>query len=94
MTEPLNMGNCCCAPSMSGVRKITMPDGDQVGLIGLDDVLDAFYREGKPATDATAIEMIDRLSHKNYISDNPSAQMLYKQALLAEYRHFIEKKKR
>ncbi len=31
--------------------KIAFPDGDQVGLIGLDAVMEALYKEGKPADD-------------------------------------------
>jgi len=93
MTQPLNLGNCC-GPSIPGVRKITFPDGDQVGLIGLDDVMEGLYREGKAPEDATVAEMINRLRAKNYISDSPSAQALYEKALLGEYRRFCERKKR
>jgi hypothetical protein len=94
MTQPLNLGNCC-GPSIPGVRKITFPDGDQVGLMGLDDIMEALYREGKAPDDATVSEMINRLREKkNYISYSPSAQALYGKALLGEYRRFFEKKKR
>jgi hypothetical protein len=93
MTQPLNLGNCC-GPSVPGLRKITFPDGDQVGLIGLDAVMDALYREGKAPDDSTVAEMISRLREKNYISYSPSAQGLYEKALLDEYRRFFEKKKR
>ncbi len=94
MTQPLILGNCC-GPSIPGVRKLTFPDGDQVGLMGLDDVMEGLYREGKAADAATIAEMIDRLREKkNYISYSPSGQSLYEQALLIEYRRFLEKKKR
>ncbi len=63
MTQPLNLGNCC-GPSVPGLRKITFPDGDQVGLIGLDAVMDALYREGKVPDDATVAELINRLREK------------------------------
>jgi hypothetical protein len=93
MTQPLNLGNCC-GPSIPGVRKLTFPDGDQVGLIGLDDAMEALYREGKAPDDSTVAELINRLREKNYISDSPSARSLYERALLGEYRRFFEKKKR
>ena len=93
MTQPLNLGNCC-GLSIPGVRKITLPDGDQVGLIGLDAVMEAIYKEGKPADDSTILEMVTRLREKNYISCSSSAQALYQKALLAEYKRFIERKKR
>ncbi len=93
MTQPLNLGNCC-GPSIPGIRKITFPDGDQVGLIGLDAVMEALYKEGKPADDSTISEMIIRLREKNYISYGSSALELYQKALLSEYKHFIDRKKR
>jgi hypothetical protein len=93
MTQPLNLGNCC-GPSIPGIRKITFSDGDQAGLIGLDAVMEALYKEGKPADDSTILEMITRLREKNYISHSPSAQELYQKALLSEYKRFIDRKKR
>ena len=63
MTQPLNLGNCC-GPSVPGLRKITFPDGDQVGLIGLDAVMDALYREGKAPDDSTVAEMIRQAARK------------------------------
>ncbi len=94
MTQPLNLGNCC-GPSVPGLRKIALPDGDQVGLIGLDDIMETLYREGKVPDDAAVSEIIDRLREKkNYISYSPAAQALYEQALMSEYRRFFEKKRR
>jgi hypothetical protein len=93
MTQPLNLGNCC-GPSIPGIRRITFPDGDQVGLIGLDAVMEALYKEGKPPDDSTIMEMITRLREKNYISYSSPAQELYQKALLNEYQRFFEKKKR
>ena len=93
MTQPLNLGNIC-GSSIPGVRKITLPDGDQVGLIGLDTIMEALYKEGKPPNDATITEMIARLRENNYISGSPAAQELYQKALLTEYKRFLERKKR
>jgi hypothetical protein len=93
MTQPLNLGNLC-GPSMAGVRRITLPDGDQVGLIGLDAIMEALYKEGKLPEDSTAMEMITRLRGNNYISYSSPALELYQKALLNEYRRFVERKKR
>ena len=93
MTQPLNLGNIC-GSSMPGVRKITFPDGDQVGLIGLDTVMEALYKEGRQPDDSTATEMITRLRENNYISDSSPARDLYHKALLKEYQRFFERKKR
>jgi len=91
MTQPLNMGNLC-GPSIPGVRRISLPDGDQVGLIGLDSVLEALFKEGKQPDVSTAKEMIIRLRQKNYIGYSPLVEDLYEKALLAEYQHFYQKK--
>ena len=93
MTQPVNLGNIC-GSSIPGVRKITLPDGDQVGLIGLDAVMEALCKEGKLPDESTAREMITRLRENNYISDSSQAQDLYQKALLNEYRRFFERKKR
>jgi hypothetical protein len=94
MQPNANLGACCGTP-VRGLRRITFPDGDQVGLMGLDEVMDALYREGKAADDSTAVEIIERLREKkNYIPYNQSIQDLYQRTLLSEYRHFVEKKKR
>jgi hypothetical protein len=85
---------CACGTSVPGLRKINFPDGDQVGLIGLDEMMHTFFREGKVPDDAAARELIDRLREKNYISSNPSVEAIYQQALLTEYRRYFESKKR
>ncbi len=94
MTQPLSLGDCC-GPSIPGVRKIAFPDGDQVGLIGLDAIMEALYKEGKQPDDSTAIEIINRLREKgkNYISYSSKIEEQYQKALLNEYRRFFEKKK-
>jgi hypothetical protein len=93
MTQPLNLGNCC-GPSIPGIRKLTFPDGDQVGLIGLDEVMEILYKEGKKPDDSTAMEMISRLRDKgkNYISCNSKIEEQYQRVLLNEYQRFYEKK--
>jgi hypothetical protein len=93
MTQPLNLGNCC-GPSIPGIRKITFPDGDQAGLVGLDSVLESVFKEGKIPDDSTAMEMIDRLRAMNYIPGSPSVEALYKVALLNEYQRYYENRKR
>jgi hypothetical protein len=94
MTQPLNLGNCC-GPSIPGLRKLTFPDGDQVGLFGLDEIMEALYKEGKKPDDSTAMEMINRLREKgkNYINYSSKIEEQYQKLLLNEYRRFFEKNK-
>jgi hypothetical protein len=93
MTQPLNLGNCC-GPSITGLRRITFPDGDQVGIIGLDAIMEALYKEGKLPDDSAAMEIISRLRNegKNYISYNSKIEEQYQKVLLNEYRRFFEKR--
>ena len=93
MTQPLNLGNLC-GSSIPGVRKIILPDGDQVGLIGVDAIMEALYKERKLPDESTAMELITRLRERNYIGDSPKVLELYKKSLLNEYRRFVERRKR
>jgi hypothetical protein len=80
----------CCSPSFQGLRKLTLPNGAQVGVMGLDAVMEELFVEGKAADETIAAEIIQRLSKQNYIS--PSARNTYEELLLREYRVFYEKK--
>ena len=73
-----------------GVRMITFPDGTKSGIIGLDEVMKYLYQEGKPANDAVASEIIEKLESHNYFA--PPDKHIYKYLLLAEYRRFLEYK--
>jgi hypothetical protein len=93
MTQLLNLGNCC-GPYIPGLRKLTFPDGAQVGLIGLDEIMEALYKEGKKPDHSTPMEMVSRLRDKvkNYISYDSKIEEQYQRVLLNEYRRFLEKK--
>jgi len=79
MSQNINLGDgCCCGPSIPGSRRLTFPDGSQVGIIGLDAVMEDLYQQGKLPDDTTAVEMVNWLHRNNYIS--PSAQKLYQGA--------------
>jgi len=69
---------------------ITFPDGTKSGIIGLDAVMEDLHRQGKPANEAAAVEMIERLEPHNYFA--PSQLHIYKSLLLTEYRRFLEMK--
>jgi hypothetical protein len=93
MSQPLNLGNTC-GSTVRGIRRIALPDGDQVGLVGLDDALESVFRERKLPDDSTAMELIDRLRPKNYIPNSPAVERLYKTALLNEYQRYCKNRKR
>lgn len=74
-----------------GVTKITFADGDQVAIVGLDEVLAAISSENRPANDETADVMIARLVMKNYIPSSEDARREYRYALLKEYREYMKR---
>jgi hypothetical protein len=83
-------GGCCCV-QFKGVTKITFADGDQVAIIGLDEILATISAESRPANDETAEAMIARLAMKNYIPSSEDARREYRYALLKAYREYVQK---
>lgn len=74
----------CCAPDPAGiVRKLSLPDGFQVGIVGLDMILSAVA--DLKLVDATAIkaELLKKVAARNYIASG--AETEYAQALFQEY---------
>ena len=68
------------------------PDGIQVRINGLDEIMTELYSEGRPPNQETAKELLDRLEKSNnYIPT--SARQEYKSVLLKEYREYIKDKK-
>ena len=64
------------------------PDGIQIRVIGLNEILAELYSEGRQANQETAEEILDRLEkNNNYIP--PSARREYKSVLLKEYRDYV-----
>ena len=80
-------GSCCGAP-IKGLRRLTFPDGTQVGITGLDGVMESLYREGRPADAAAAAQIMERLRGDNYFA--PSARKAYEELFLEEYRRLLE----
>ena len=54
----------------------------------MDAVMEDLYRQGKPANNAVASEIIERLESHNYFA--PSERHIYKFLFLEEYRRFLE----
>ena len=69
---------------------LTFPDGSKIGIVGLREVMEDLYRQGKPANAATSSEIIEKLESHNYFA--PSERNIYKYLLLEEYQRFLEDK--
>jgi hypothetical protein len=67
---------------------LRFPDGTQIRVTGLNEILADICSEGRQANRETAEEIIKRLEkNNNYIP--PSARWEYKSALLKEYRDYL-----
>ncbi|MCF8106533.1 MAG: hypothetical protein K9K64_13715 [Desulfohalobiaceae bacterium] len=70
---------------------LTFPDGIQIGVTGLDEIMAELYTEGRKATDETAREIIKRLEEKNnFIPSSERARREYSYVLLKEYRKYVK----
>jgi hypothetical protein len=81
-------GIYCCVPPTPGRRMLTFPDGSQVGVMGLNEILADVYAEGRQVSEETAEEIVERLSEKNYIT--PSFRQQYCDLLMDEYRKYLK----
>ena len=67
---------------------LKFPDGTNIRVTGLDEILAALHSEGRQPNHETAEEILDRLEkHNNYIP--PSARWEYESAFLKEYRDYV-----
>jgi hypothetical protein len=70
---------------------LKFPDDSQVRVNGLIEIMADLYAQGRPASDATAEEIIDRLeAQKNYIPSSDRVRREYAYALLREYRTYLK----
>jgi hypothetical protein len=71
---------------------LRFPDGIQVRINGLDEIMVELYSEGRQPNKETTEELLDRLEKKNnYIPS--SARREYKSVLLKEYRDYVAGRK-
>jgi len=71
---------------------LRFPDGIQIRVIGLDEIMAELYSEGRQPNKETAEEILGRLEkNNNYIP--LSARQEYKSVLLKEYRDYISSRK-
>ncbi len=72
---------------------LKFPDGTQVRVSGLDEIMEDLYREGKQANQETAEEILDRLEKGgNYIP--PSARQDYRRIIIKVYEDYISEHKK
>jgi hypothetical protein len=70
---------------------LKFPDKTQVRVKGLVEIMADIYTQGRPANEATAGLILDRLeAQKNYIPSSDRIRREYVYALLREYRTYIK----
>jgi ethanolamine utilization microcompartment shell protein EutL len=81
---------CCAAAAARMVKKLTLPDGSQVGIKNLENILKEVA--DVKLTDDSAIkkELLQRVKIYNYVA--PGAETDYSKALLSEYEKLFEKR--
>ena len=73
---------------------LRFPDGTQVRVTGLDEILAGLYSEGRQANQETAEEIMNRLeAKKNFIPSSEYTRKEYAYVLLKEYRQYIADRK-
>jgi hypothetical protein len=71
---------------------LKFPDGTQIRVIGLDEILADLFSEGRQPNKETSEEILNRLEkNNNYIP--PSARREYKSVLLKEYKDYVAGRK-
>ncbi len=68
----------------TNIRKLTLPDGFQVGILNLDRILQEVVELKLSDTQAIGKELIDRIKTYNYVAS--SAEKEYTSALIHEYK--------
>ena len=74
---------CCAAAAARMVKKLTLPDGFQVGIVNLDSILKEAADLKLVDADTIKEELLKRVKIHNYVV--PSAEDDYAEALFTEY---------
>jgi hypothetical protein len=86
-----NTGCGCCGTRIVGVRQINV-GGNNVGISGMDETFQDYFKKGKKPGDLTGDELVEDLKKLNFIADG--ADEMYKMAFLEEYKRYYEVRKR
>jgi len=75
---------CCPAAAARMARKLTLPNGFQVGIVNLENILKEVADLKLASDDAIKKELLKRVKIYNYVA--PAADNDYSEALLREYK--------
>lgn len=80
----------CCGINIVSVKQIDV-GGAEVGIKGLDETFEGYYKAGRKPEDLNGNELIEALGKVNYITED--SKEAYREAFLREYRKYYEGKK-
>ena len=75
---------CCAAAAARMVKKLTLPNGIQVGIVDLESIIKEVADLKLAADDAVKKELLKRVKIYNYVA--PAVDNDYSEALLKEYK--------
>ncbi len=81
---------CCAAAAARMVKRITLPDGSQVGIVNLENILKEVAALTLADDEIIKKELLARVKIFNYVA--PSADYEYSEALLGEYKKVFGKR--
>jgi len=92
MFKDKNLGKCgdgcgCCGTHIVAHRQINV-GGRSVGILGLDETFQEYFKNGKKPEDSTGDELVKDLKKLNFIVEG--AEEIYKKAFLREYLRYYE----
>jgi hypothetical protein len=78
---------CCPAAAARIIKKITLGDGFQVGIVNLDSILKEVIDMKLADSQAIKKELLERVKNCNYVP--PGAEADYASALFREYKELL-----
>ncbi|MCJ7670281.1 MAG: hypothetical protein MUO61_07205 [Dehalococcoidia bacterium] len=81
---------CCAAAATRMIKKLTMPNGSQVGIVNLESILKEVADLKLADNEAIKKDLLRRVKIYNYVA--PSAEADYSKALLNEYEKLFGKR--
>lgn len=79
---------CCAAAAARLVKKLTLADGSQVGVLNLESILKEVADLKLADNETVKKELLKRVKIYNYVP--PAADSGYAEALFQEYKHQFE----
>jgi hypothetical protein len=81
---------CCPAAAARMIKKLALPDGSQVGIVNLENILREVADLKLVDNEAIKKELLKRVKIYNYVA--PAAEADYSKALLGEYEKLFGKR--